>query len=621
VPPEYVLRRAAGPEQEEDEALRRVLVRAGRTAKLTDAERAPFEASATHREIRLGLLDVPSDPHHDAGVLCALRAFRGRMQGPELARFVERDAERVRAVRGLTEAVTRRLPREQVLRYEVEWRGEAGPDFDAHDLAQRYLSLLRPRVEAVMAARTAARKALAAQGRDAAALANASFEAQRAAHVEAREAELDRLGTYLAGTSDGGLPLVVTGAAGSGKSTLLAEAAKRAAAAHPGAVLLVRYIGVTPGTSSLFELLAGLRRAIASAYGQRESEPMADLYQLIDAFATQLSDLDAPAEHPLLLVIDALDQLSANPQPTEWLPRSLPANVRVVVSVLPDRPELAELNGRLPAEQVLILGPLSRAAGRAVLCNLLAADGPHHSGRTAHAQPRARTLAVAQENIVLDGFTARGLPLYLQVAAGEARRWRSFDPAEPLPDSIPALLDRILTRLEEKGRHGPVLVAHALGDLAAARNGLVEEELLALLAKDETVRHGIHELSEHSPPIRDDLPLPAALWARLYAEIERLLTEREADGAQLYTFYHRQLREAVQKRYLARENDRERHRALAAYFESQPAHDWQPAQPAQTLRAAYPGGGRWARCRLAADFDRPILPRAQDRLSGHKWLA
>jgi WD40 repeat protein len=571
-PSEYVLRRAEGHERKRDEALRRMLVDAARAVQLGEADRAPFEASATDREIRLGLLDAPVDALGDAGVLCAMRRFRGTPKGKQTRRFLEREPDRAAAARRLTAAVTQRLQPEQVLRYEVAWPGRKGPAFDTDALSDQYLSLLLPRVEAVIRERTAARAALAEQGQDATALANAAFEAQRAAHVEGRDDELKSVAGYLAGETGAGWPLAVTGAAGSGKSTLLAEVAKRAALRHPGAVLLARYCGVTPGTGSLSELLTDLRHTIARAYGLDEPEPLADLSVLMNVFAMELSTLDVPGDRPLLLLIDALDQLSADAQSTAWLPNTLPPHVHVVVSALADRPEVAEVQAWLPDDQVLALRSLSREAGRAILRHLLAPDDLRATSQHVPSATRARALTPAQVTAVLDGFAAYGLPLYLQVAAGEARRWRSFDPVEPLPASTPALLDRILTRLEQPGRHGAVLVAHALGDLATARHGLAEDELLTVLAQDDAVRQDLRQLSKSSPVIREDLPLPTALWARLYAEIDRLLSEREVDGARLYTFYHRQLADVVQARYLAREQRRERHRALADYFAPQP---WQ----------------------------------------------
>jgi tetratricopeptide (TPR) repeat protein len=571
VPPAYVLLRAEGPEQTEDEALHQALVRASRAAGLSEVERSPFEASATHREIQVGLLGQPAGALRDQGALCAVRRFAWQPNGPDAQTFVERDDERAARVRALTETVLGRLPPAQVLRYEVDWRDGEGPVFDETALARSYLGLLRPKIEAVIAARTKARAAAAAQGRDETAIANTAFEAERAARVEGRELELARLATYLAGKSGSG-PLVVTGAAGSGKSTLLAEAAKRAAAAQPGATVLARYIGVTPSTGSLVELLNDLRRAIARACSQPEPVALSDENQVVGAVAAQLSTPQVPAERPLLLVLDALDQLGAHTQRTDWLPRHLGPQVRVVISVLSDRPELDYLSSRLPTAQVLTLAPLSREVGRALLRDLLA------------AAPQ-RTLTSGQEAAVLDAFATQGLPLYLRLLAGEARRWRSFDQPRlelsgttgttgvtaPLPASTAELLRAILERLEARKWSGRALVARSLGDLAAARFGVAEDELLDLLARDDAVREAQRVLSPNSPPIDEHLPLPVALWARLYAEVEPLLTEREADDdVRLYTFYHQQLRAAVEARYLAGAERVERHRALADYFAAQP---------------------------------------------------
>jgi tetratricopeptide (TPR) repeat protein len=562
VPPEYVLLRAEGLEQTEDETLRQALVRAGRAVGVSEEGLLPFAAAATHREIQLGLLGQPPGAGHEAGVLCAVRSFHGEPRGPAAERFVERDTERTQQVHHLVAAVLERVPVDQVLRYAVDWHDESGPAFDEDALAAAYLGLLRPKLEAVIAARTAARDAAAAHGRDAAALANTAFERDRAAHVEGREAELARLAAYLAGATGVGLPLVVAGVAGSGKSTLLAEAVRRAAAALPGAALVVRYCGVMPGTEGLVTLLTSLRLAMAQVFSLPEPAALTDENQIVAAVAAQLATLPATPERPLLLVIDALDQLSVRTQRTDWLPPLLAPHVRVVVSFLADRPELGYLSGWLPAEQMLTLAPLGVEAGRAMLRGLLAAAP-------------ARTLTSAQEDAVLAAFAAQGLPLHLRLLASEARGWRSFDvtrPGEaPLPASTPELLAILLERLEAPERNGRALVARALGDLAAARFGLAEDELLDLLACDAAVREAQRGLSPYSPPIDPALPLPAALWARLHEQVAPLLTERQADaGTRLLTFYHGQLRAAVEARYLTGGERVQRHQTLAVYFGGQP---------------------------------------------------
>ena len=563
VPPEYVLLRVEGPEQAEDEHLRQVLVRASQAAELTEADRLLFEGSATHREVQLGLLGEPPGLGQEDGVLCATRTFAGTQVGPARITFSEQDTERTRRLQQMTEAILARLPQEQVAHYSVVWDGEQGPVFDQDALAEAYLRLLRPKLEAVIAARTAAGAAAEARGRDAMSFANAAFEQERAAHVEGRDAELAQLATYLTGETGAGLPLVVTGAAGSGKSTLLAEAATRTTSAQPGAALITRYIGVTPGTGSLSDVLNGLRRAIAQAYSLPEPAPLLDENQLISAVASELATLSVPPDRPLLVVLDALDQLGARTQRTDWLPPKLAPGVHVVVSVLAERPELGYLQIRVPVEQVLTLAPLSRDAGRAMLRDLLSASP-------------SRTLTSAQEDAVLDAFAAQGLPLFLRLMASAARRWRSFDSPllgkVRLPVTIPELLQTMLEQLEAPERNGRMLVARTLGDLAAARYGLAEDELLDLLSRDQAVREDLHHLAPMSPPIDQDLPLPVALWARLSAEIEPLVTERETDKVRLFTFYHQQLRTAVEARYLTGTERVARHQALADYFAVQP---WQ----------------------------------------------
>jgi tetratricopeptide (TPR) repeat protein len=553
----------------EDEVLRQALVRAGQAAGAAEAERLLFEGSATHREIQLGLLGEPAASGVERGVLCAVRTFTGAQRGPDKDTYAAQDAERANRVQALTAAIRARLPPEQVRHYGVPWDGESGPVFDEKALAEAYLELLRPKLVAVIAERTAAREAAKDQGQDEMARANSAFALERAVQVEGREAEQARLRAYLAGAWGAGPPLVVTGPAGSGKSTLLADAVTQAAATQPQAALVTLYIGVTPGTGSLTEALTSLRSAIALAYDQRKPEPLLDETQSASTVAAELATLAVPPERPLLLVLDALDQLGPHTQRTDWLPPTLPPNVRVVVSILADRAELGYLSSHVPAEHIMTLAPLDQEAGRALLHQLLAAAP-------------ARTLTPTQEQTVLAAFAPEGLPLHLRLVVSEARRWRSFDLPQlgggPLPKTIPGLLDTLLTRLEGPGRYGPLLVARSLGDLAAAQYGLAEDELLAVLAQDHNVRADLQRLSEQSPRINPRLPLPVALWARLYAEVAPLLTERERDEVRLFTFYHQQLRQAVEARYLRGRERVWRHRVLAAYFASQPwqrgSHHW-----------------------------------------------
>lgn len=84
--------------------------------------------------------------------------------------------------------------------------------------------------------------------------------------------------------------------------------------------LVVCYCGVTPGTEGLVALLTTLRLAIAQAFSLPEPAALTDENQLIGAVASQLATLPATPERPLLVVIDALDQLGVHTQRIDWLP-------------------------------------------------------------------------------------------------------------------------------------------------------------------------------------------------------------------------------------------------------------------------------------------------------------
>jgi len=184
-----------------------------------------------------------------------------------------------------------------------------------------------------------------------------------------------------------------------------------------------------------------------------------------------------------------------------------------------------------------------------------------------------RTLQSGQRAAVLAAFAHEGLPLYLRLAFEEARLWRSFDTLDKLPPldpTITGILAARFTRLERPDEHSSVFVSHTLGLLRAAKNGLTEDELLTVLARDAMVRAEQRALAPHSPSIDPRLPLPAVLWARLYADLADYLAERDADGTRQLTYYHRQLAEVAEQRYLRLPDNIARHGELARYFEDLP---------------------------------------------------
>ena len=341
------------------------------------------------------------------------------------------------------------------------------------------------------------------------------FGRERATLFVGREEILAQIADTLTGNDSH--PLVVWGASGSGKSALMGRAVQQAQVqlgSH--AILIARFIGATPESSNGRALLESLCRQITRAYEGDESAIPLEYRELAQEFPKRLA-LARP-DRPLVLFIDALDQLAddENDPSLVWLPADLPPHVKLVVSTLPGDCHAA-LQRRLPASSMLNVPALSKLSGARML-----------QGWLAEAQ---RTLTDEQQADILTKFErGGGLPLYLKLAYEEARHWHGYDGLPVQPSQAPGLCEDIagvirdfFRRLKQESNHGQVIVSHALGYLAAAKNGLSEDELLDVLSADGDVLSDFRRRSPRSPAADR---LPAVIWSRLSFDLAPYLAER-----------------------------------------------------------------------------------------------
>jgi len=99
-------------------------------------------------------------------------------------------------------------------------------------------------------------------------------------------------------------------------------------------VVVIRFIGTTPSSSSISPLLTSLCEQISHNYQKPLDSIPAELSNLTNYFK-KLLELATP-EKPLYILLDSLDQLSpANSAHTlTWIPVILPPNCKFVVSTL-----------------------------------------------------------------------------------------------------------------------------------------------------------------------------------------------------------------------------------------------------------------------------------------------
>lgn len=403
--------------------------------------------------------------------------------------------------------------------------------------------------------------------------AHREFAIERARSFVGRGPILGEIAGYIEGGEEDTTrpPLAVAGASGSGKSALMARAALDAEE-RGGARVVMRFIGWTPESSTGRDLLDGVVHDVSQLYGATDPVPT-DFRELSAELPKRMAL--ATADRPLVVFLDALDQLAPNDpaRGLAWLPTEVPPHVSLIVSTRAEDEFLQPLTRRVPVEQVRSLGPLSRDDAADLLETWLDPLDPERpSGRTLQEDQWEDILRTFPDQEQEEGM--EGLPLYLKLAYEEARLWTSQDrigrEIQPLPERIPDLIRRMFARLSHDANHGALVVDRSLAYLAASRFGLSEDEIIDVLSRDREVRADFRRRQPKSPSVRR---LPVVVWSRLFFDLEPYLAEREVEGARLLAFYHRQLLDVVSDDFLGEEDGETRtarHWALAEYFDRQP---------------------------------------------------
>lgn len=192
--------------------------------------------------------------------------------------------------------------------------------------------------------------------------------------------------------------MAVVGESGSGKTALIGYAINQAKAFYAennsAVKVIFRFIGATPSSTDGRSLLESLCKQISNEYGASDSTLPSEYPKLVEEFTKRLAL--ATADKPLVLFLDALDQLSDvdNARSLSWLPSTLPQNVHVVVSCLPGECSNI-LEKKIPCQSIVFLRPMNRTDGKELLNKWLANVG--------------RRLQADQEKEILEKFAVCGL--------------------------------------------------------------------------------------------------------------------------------------------------------------------------------------------------------------------
>jgi hypothetical protein len=376
---------------------------------------------------------------------------------------------------------------------------------------------------------------------------HSEFQDKLTEHFCGRDDILRNLDSYLKNISEKRV-LAMTGESGSGKSSVIAKAIQEAGNNYKNALIIYRFIGTSSRSSNIISLLQSVCGQIAEAYGTKmetlagegREKSLYDLNGLSEIFNKCLAL--STQQKPILLFLDALDQLSNsdNAKSLYWLPRELPANSRMLVSSLP------ELKAQLANNYNVLLDLLPVEEATQILDRWLSSI--------------KRTLTTEQKKEVLTKFNKTKLPIFLKLAFEQAKKWNSYTSDFKLREDVKGIINGFIDLLEEE--HVKDFVQDVICYMLSGRYmGLAENEILEILAFDE--EHWQKFLERTHPDHRQELidqkeefkksngamKIPMVVWSRLYLDLEPFLTERDADGVPIITFFHRQFNEVLQERY------------------------------------------------------------------------
>ncbi|MEJ7831657.1 MAG: tetratricopeptide repeat protein [Nocardioides sp.] len=367
-----------------------------------------------------------------------------------------------------------------------------------------------------------------AAGRDAAA--HAAYGLARAAGGIERESVTSQFGHHVVGAL---APLVVRGEPGADLTPLVATWVDRWRAEHPDDLVVQHHVGATSESADWHHLAA---RIVAAVSGAEEAPADAAARRASLFAAIESAGAD---ERRLLLVVDGADLLADHDGAPDltWLPPTLPANVRVLVTTTGPRPVDEALRR---GWTVVDVDPLTEAERADYVRSFLARWSKRLD--LVHVETLARsphTGSVLYLRTVLDELRQHGDHFTLRdVIAGYLSC-----------ATVDDLLEMVLARYEHDfERDRPDLVGDAFRALWAARRGLTEPELLDLLGDGAD-------------------PLSHATWSPLVLAAEAGLITRSG----LLGFATDEHRTAVKDRYLGTDDARrEAHRRVGAYFARQP---------------------------------------------------
>ena len=577
IPPEYVLQ-PRGKDHAEykvwekvETEIREVLRVAVSKLHFVPNQLDKYFASATHQEILKGALNhAPNIQKPEEHVLAVLRHIDGLPDDTSAEGFIDLlngkpDSNCVDRLNALRTALQTTLG-DHCSTYAAKWNDGKSTIYDPATFVKTVYDFLSGIIQEEM------KEIVSLDEINHEVRLHEEFRELHTEHFCGREDILTKIRTYLNDSCRNVFSMI--GDSGSGKSSVMAKAILGLQTEKDNTVTIFRFIGTTATSSNIISLLRSVCGQIAREFnvsleslaGGGTEKSLYDMNILSEVLRNALAL--STSKKPVVIFLDALDQLSEaeNAKVLYWIPRELPENAKVVVSSLP------ELEGRLDSALVEHLQVLRMSEAREIVKKWSYAIN--------------RTLTEDQYRGLIDRSGRNGLPMYLKLAFERTRAWHSYDKNVSLHDDVRGIMNDFFAELEAE--HTRDLVEHVICYMLCGKyQGLAENEILEILVFDQEYWNKKFLPSTH-PEHRAELvgatKIPIVVWSRLFLDLEPFLSERDADGVPIITFFHRQFVDVLSARYHLPEVEEEEvknnigvcdhwySRELAGYFEKKPLY-------------------------------------------------
>jgi len=352
-------------------------------------------------------------------------------------------------------------------------------------------------------------------------------------------------------------PLVFHAPSGAGKTSVMAMIMNKLSSwlTKKTYVGIIRFLGTSPLTTNIYDVLFSVCGQLADD-AEIIMEPVSynSMKKIVEYLPRFFRRVANKLKVPIVIILDSLDQLSPinDAFSLNWLPTTLPPNMKLILSTLPkEHGILDNLKALLPNPDCFLEVPLlSTLTGREIT--------------TTYLEKKNRSVTNHQIQLLLNTFEKSPQPLFLKLLLDQAVTWNSYTPEHELvlADSVQQAISQFFVSLETK--FGQVVTSRALGYITVGLNGISETEIEDVLSCDDEALNDVYRY--HNPPVEGVVRIPPVLWARIYYDLKEYLVERRSFNKYTLNWYHRQFIETARAKYATGRDGEKLHQTMAELF-------------------------------------------------------